>query len=278
MAACRAIIEPLKQRICDAEEVAGKRGGAATGVPSPAAVKWRRLLATVLNQRSHKSLTPLMLACEHGHAGVAAYLLREGADPLATDFAHSRTCLHYAAVGGHADCLRLLCSDSALVTGPDGSSRPLRDVVVPDLQVQACRFIDQVGPVLRHWGRSLQGRQLPVGKLAGAAGPTCKCRACSVRPACCTPGASQHICMLRVEAMCCLPCHAACIWRADCAALCSGDGLPGGGAGAAARGGLHHGQIWWVLGAVAARRDGPMPSRQGRDHFGTRCHMQLPLH
>ncbi|KAL4440336.1 hypothetical protein ABPG75_003337 [Micractinium tetrahymenae] len=142
--ACRAILEPLKQRVRDAEAAAAKRGAAvAIAAPSPAAAKWRRLLATVLNQRSHKSLTPLMLACEHGHAGVAAYLLREGADPLATDFAHSRTCLHYAAVGGHADCLRLLCSDSALVAGPDGSSRPLRDVVVPDLQVQACRFIDQ---------------------------------------------------------------------------------------------------------------------------------------
>lgn len=135
---CRAILEPLKQRVRDAEAAAAKRG-----VPSAAAGKWRRLLATVLNQRSHKSLTPLMLACEHGHAGVAAYLLREGADPLATDFAHSRTCLHYAAVGGHADCLRLLCSDSALVAGADGSSRPLRDVVVNDLQVQTCRFIDQ---------------------------------------------------------------------------------------------------------------------------------------
>lgn len=157
----------------DAEEAAGKRGAAAAGTPSPAAAKWRRLLATVLNQRSHKSLTPLMLACEHGHAGVAAFLLREGADPLATDFAHSRTCLHYAAVGGHADCLRLLCSDSALVAGPDGSSRPLRDVVVPDLQVQACRFIDQVGGCSGAWGQAaLQGG---LGACAGPGSCACGC-------------------------------------------------------------------------------------------------------
>lgn len=135
IAVCRAIIEPLKQRARAAEAGAGgKRGVAAT--------KWQRLLTTVLNQRSHKSLTPLMLACEHGHAAVAAYLLREGADPLAADFVHSRTCLHYAAVGGHTDCLRLLCSDSAVVATPDGA-RPLRDVIVSDMQVQACRFIDQ---------------------------------------------------------------------------------------------------------------------------------------
>jgi ankyrin repeat protein len=136
---CRAIIEPLKARIRAAEAATGGPGSPRA---AGAGTKWRRLLATVLNQRSHKSLTPLMLACEHGHATVAAYLLREGADPLASDFVHSRTCLHYAAVGGHADCLRLLCSDAAMVPCPEGA-RPLRDVIVSDLQVQACRFIDQ---------------------------------------------------------------------------------------------------------------------------------------
>ncbi len=130
---CRAIIEPLRARIRAAEAAAGGPGSARV---SAAGAKWRRLLATVLNQRSHKSLTPLMLACEHGHAAVAAYLLREGADPLASDFVHSRTCLHYAAVGGHADCLRLLCSDAAMVPSPEGT-RPLRDVIVSDLQVGA---------------------------------------------------------------------------------------------------------------------------------------------
>lgn len=130
---CRAIIEPLKQRAQAAEAAAADAGSKH---PTAAAVKWQRLLSTVLNQRSHKSLTPLMLACEHGHAAVAAYLLREGADPLASDFVHSRTCLHYAAVGGHADCLRLLCSDSAMVPSTDGA-RPLRDVIVSDVQVGA---------------------------------------------------------------------------------------------------------------------------------------------
>ena len=130
---CRAIIEPLKARVRDAEGGGARRGGTPN---AGAAAKWHRLLGTVLNQRSHKSLTPLMLACEHGHVGVAAYLLREGADPLAVDFAHSRTCLHYAAVGGHADCLRLLLSDSARVQGPEGM-RPLCDVIVQDVQVGA---------------------------------------------------------------------------------------------------------------------------------------------
>lgn len=49
------------------------------------------------------------------HATVAAYLLREGADPLACDWVHMRTCLHYAAMAGQADCLRLLCSANTQV-------------------------------------------------------------------------------------------------------------------------------------------------------------------
>ena len=41
----------------------------------------------------------------------------------------------------------------------------------------------------------------------------------------------------------------ACVWRADRAALCGGHGQPGGGAGAAARGGVDHGQDRWAGGA-----------------------------
>ncbi len=73
------------------------------------------------------------------HANVVAYLLREGADPLACDWVHMRTCLHYAAMSGQADCLRLLCSANTQVQAKDGF-RALRDVVVQDIQVEACRW------------------------------------------------------------------------------------------------------------------------------------------
>ena len=106
------------------------------------AVRWRRLLTDVLEQRSNKGFTPLMVACRNGHALVAAYLLREGADPLAADGANLRTALHYAASGGHVDCLRLLCSETTLVATQQGA-RPLRNVLVQDLTVQSCRYIDQ---------------------------------------------------------------------------------------------------------------------------------------
>jgi len=113
-----------------------------------------------------------MLACEYGHANIVSYLLRHGANPLLTDLNNSRTALHHAAVGGHVDCLKILCSDSTKYTtklslirnnkssrksrknspgGGDGDgdgdggeevSRTLRDIVVPDSQVQSAKYID----------------------------------------------------------------------------------------------------------------------------------------
>ena len=96
--------------------------------------KWRRLLEAVVNQRNGKGFTPLMAACRGGHAVVAAYLLREGANPLLADMANHRTALHYAAAGGHSECLQLLCSESVMVPTPSGP-RQLRDAIVEDLQV-----------------------------------------------------------------------------------------------------------------------------------------------
>lgn len=135
--ACRAVLEPLKQRAAVAEslEASGRRKPGAAG-------RWRRLVSDVLDQRSSKGFTPLMLACRGGHALVAAYLLREGADPLQADVVNSRTALHYAASGGHVDCLRLLCGEGTLVATPHGPRR-LTDVLCQDMTVQTCRYIDQ---------------------------------------------------------------------------------------------------------------------------------------
>ena len=121
-------------------------------------------------------MTPLMLACEYGHANIVSYLLRHGANPLLADLNNSRTALHHAAVGGHVDCLEILCSDSTKYTtklslihnnkssrksrksrknssgggegdgdedGGEEVSRTLRDIVVPDSQVQSAKYIDR---------------------------------------------------------------------------------------------------------------------------------------
>lgn len=73
---------------------------------------------------------------------MVAYLLAEGADPTCFDTSHYRNALHYAAMGGHADCVRILCSDSVVVY-IDDTTRPLRDVVSADIQVESAKFIDQ---------------------------------------------------------------------------------------------------------------------------------------
>lgn len=79
---------------------------------------------------------------ECSHADVVKLLLEEGADPLAVDAFHYRTALHYACMTGHAECVRILCSDSTTVT-VNGSSYPLRDAVLEDMQVRTAKFLDQ---------------------------------------------------------------------------------------------------------------------------------------
>lgn len=100
------------------------------------------LLHIVVNQRTNKGLSPLMLACEKGYDHIVSMLIECGADPLAVDMFHCRTCLHYAAIGGHPDCVRMLVSDDVQVQD-HGRRCPLRDFVTDDLQVKSAKFIDQ---------------------------------------------------------------------------------------------------------------------------------------
>jgi len=58
---CCAIIDLIKARIDAAESAAQSvKQRASSGK------RWRALLRTVINQRTNRGLTPLMVACEHG--------------------------------------------------------------------------------------------------------------------------------------------------------------------------------------------------------------------
>ena len=46
--------------------------------------------------------------CWCRHADVLEFLLEKGADPLVTDVIQARTCLHYAALYGWANCITIL--------------------------------------------------------------------------------------------------------------------------------------------------------------------------
>lgn len=100
------------------------------------------------------------------HATVAAYLLREGADPLACDWVHMRTCLHYAAMAGQADCLRLLCSANTQVRqGAESEPRLLtlrnsQGSAPPLVLLLACSLVPHVrlpsaAPPMCSYGRAV---------------------------------------------------------------------------------------------------------------------------
>ena len=100
------------------------------------------LVHVVANQKSHRGLTPLMMACEVGSMPIVRMLLDAGADPREYDQYTSRTCLHYASLAGHATIVQFL-TGNGLTVEHDGSMLPLRDCVMPDIQVGSSKFIDQ---------------------------------------------------------------------------------------------------------------------------------------
>ena len=62
---------------------------------------------SLLNQKNADAFTPLNLACERGQAGVADYLIKQGADPYIGDRENSMP-LHLAAISGSIECIELL--------------------------------------------------------------------------------------------------------------------------------------------------------------------------
>ncbi len=100
------------------------------------------LVLMVANQKSHRGLTPLMMACEAGSMPIVKMLLDSGADPREYDQYTSRTCLHYACLAGKASIVDHLTGTNVTIDH-DGSRLPLRECVMPDIQVGSSKYIDQ---------------------------------------------------------------------------------------------------------------------------------------
>lgn len=67
-----------------------------------------------------KARTPLMVACKRGKTACVERLLRSGANVLAFEASNGRTCLHYAARGGHYECVERIIDASRI--GPVAES------------------------------------------------------------------------------------------------------------------------------------------------------------
>jgi ankyrin repeat protein len=100
------------------------------------------LLLAVSNQKSHRGQSPLMMACQGDCQQIVESLLEAGADPLEYDEYTSRNCLHYAAMAGNTAFVEFLTSDEVTVERR-GTRIPLRECVLPDIQVGSSKFIDQ---------------------------------------------------------------------------------------------------------------------------------------
>ncbi|CAN0902724.1 E3 ubiquitin-protein ligase XBAT33 [Linum grandiflorum] len=64
-----------------------------------------------VNSRNYCGQTALMQACRYGHWEVVQTLLLFRCNVTRADYLSGRTALHFAAVNGHARCLRLVVSD-----------------------------------------------------------------------------------------------------------------------------------------------------------------------
>lgn len=64
-----------------------------------------------VNSRNYCGQTALMQACGHGHWEVVQTLLLYRSNVTRADYLTGRTALHFAAVGGHVRCVRLLVAD-----------------------------------------------------------------------------------------------------------------------------------------------------------------------
>ncbi|KAK8944974.1 putative E3 ubiquitin-protein ligase XBOS33 [Platanthera zijinensis] len=64
-----------------------------------------------VNSKNYCGQTALMQACRHGHWEIVQTLLLYRCNVTRADYLSGRTALHFAAVGGHVRCIRLLVAD-----------------------------------------------------------------------------------------------------------------------------------------------------------------------
>ncbi|KAL3647358.1 E3 ubiquitin-protein ligase xbat33 [Castilleja foliolosa] len=84
---------------------------------NPCLAKYSTIVALLLengadvNSRNYCGQTALMQACRYGHWEVVQTLLLFRCNVIRTEYLSGRTALHFAAVNGHVQCIRLVVAD-----------------------------------------------------------------------------------------------------------------------------------------------------------------------
>ncbi|KAG2500768.1 hypothetical protein HYH03_001530 [Edaphochlamys debaryana] len=108
-----------------------------------------------IDHANSKRQTALMVACKHGHPDCVEYLVTNGGDPLLTDERRHNTCLHFAALYGHSECVHKLLGSRAAYR-VQGRQVPVAQIPCSDEGVANVKFID------RHNGWGLSSLHIAV--------------------------------------------------------------------------------------------------------------------
>ncbi|GLC42508.1 hypothetical protein PLESTB_001105600 [Pleodorina starrii] len=107
-----------------------------------------------IDHANSKRQTALMVACKHGHPDCVEYLVTNGGDPLLTDERRHNTCLHFAALYGHSECVHKLLGSRAAYR-VQGRQVPVAQIPCGD-DGSSVKFID------RHNGWGLSALHIAV--------------------------------------------------------------------------------------------------------------------
>ncbi|KXZ46698.1 hypothetical protein GPECTOR_41g662 [Gonium pectorale] len=107
-----------------------------------------------IDHANSKRQTALMVACKHGHPDCVEYLVTNGGDPLLTDERRHNTCLHFAALYGHSECVHKLLGSRAAYR-VQGRQVPVAQIPCAD-DGSTVKFID------RHNGWGLSALHIAV--------------------------------------------------------------------------------------------------------------------
>ncbi|KAF3945247.1 hypothetical protein CMV_011869 [Castanea mollissima] len=166
-----------------------------------------------VNSRNYCGQTALMQACRYGHWEVVQTLLLFRCNVTRADYLSGRTALHFAAVSGHARCIRLVVADfvpsapyDAIHAQTDGDGGDGTNVKNKYDQSALCKFVNKAADaaVTFHYGTSMD--------LIGAGSTPLHYAACGGNLKCCQILLARGACRMTLNCNGWLPVDVARMW------------------------------------------------------------------